>query len=91
MYLPFITIGVAERFSVCILQYKTKQKQIDMKFEVITTMSSEKRRFGTLGEVNEYITKEIRWWNSPSENRNNNGYTFDDFIINRLGNDETEG
>lgn len=60
-----------------------------MKFEVITIMSSEKEVFDTLEEVNEHIANEITWWNSPSENEKNNGYTFDDFIINRLSNDET--
>lgn len=38
----------------------------------------------TMEEFNEHIEREIKWFNSPKENENNNGYSKDDFIITEL-------
>lgn len=35
-------------------------------------------------EVNAHIESEIKWFNSPNENKNNSGYSKDDFLIEEL-------
>jgi len=53
-------------------------------YKVTTTMTSEVSTFETMEEVNTHIAGEIKWFNSPNENKNNNGYDESDFIIEEL-------
>ena len=51
---------------------------------VKNTIDNSVENFNTMEEVNEYIEREIKWFKSPKENENNNGYSKDDFIIKEL-------
>ena len=52
--------------------------------QVTNTIDNSVENFNTMEEVNEHIEREIKWFNSPKENENNNGYSKDDFIITEL-------
>ena len=52
-----------------------------MKFQVTNTINDSVETFNTMNGVNEHIASEIKWFNSLSENENNNGYDESDFII----------
>lgn len=53
-------------------------------FKVINTIDDSVETLNTMKEVNKYIETEIRWFNSPNENKNNSGYSKHDFIITEL-------
>ena len=54
------------------------------KFKVTTTMTEEVEFFNSMEEVKEHINTEIKWFNSPNENKNGNGYNEDDFIVDEI-------
>lgn len=54
------------------------------KFKVTTTMTNEIHFCDTRGEVNEHVSREIEWFNSPNENKTGKGYTPDDFKVEEI-------
>ena len=50
-------------------------------YKVTTIIDGSIEQFNAMEEVNDHIKSQIKWFNSPSENEKNNGYTVDDFII----------
>ena len=55
-----------------------------MKILVINTIDKTEETFDNLELANEHINQEIKWFNSPNENKNNNGYDKNDFIIKEI-------
>ena len=55
-----------------------------MKIQVTNTIDNTKETFDNLELANEHIKREIKWFNSPNENKNNNGYDESDFIIDEI-------
>ena len=53
-------------------------------FKVTTTMTEEVAFFTSMEEVKEHIETEIKWFNSPDENKNGNGYDETDFIVDEI-------
>lgn len=50
-------------------------------YKVINTINSDVQEFEKMELVKAHIASEIKWFNSPSENENNNGYDESDFIV----------
>lgn len=48
---------------------------------VKNTINGEISTFETMEEAKDFIASEIKWFNSPSENANGNGYDESDFLI----------
>lgn len=55
-----------------------------MKIQVTNTINGEITIFENLDLAKEFIKSEIKWFNSPKENENNNGYDDSDFIIDEI-------
>jgi hypothetical protein len=55
-----------------------------MKIQVINTIDNTQETFDNLAAANEHIKREINWFNSPNENKNNKGYDESDFIIKEI-------
>ena len=52
-----------------------------MNYQVTNTIDNSIETFETLEQVNDHIQAEIKWFNSPKENENNNGYDQSDFNV----------
>ena len=53
-------------------------------FKVTNTIDDSTEILDTMKEVSEHIEAEIKWFNSPDENKNNSCYSNDYFIINEF-------
>jgi len=48
---------------------------------ITNTINGEVTKFSNFDEAKSFIESEIKWFNSPNENKNGNGYDDSDFII----------
>ena len=52
-----------------------------MKTRVTNKINGDVQVFDNIELANTHIQSEIKWFNSPNENKNGNGYNEDDFIV----------
>lgn len=55
-----------------------------MKTRVINTINGEVQFFNNLKSAQNHVQSEIKWFNSPNENKNGNGYDESDFIVEQV-------